>query len=69
MVARKIILAETPTAVPKDKQQSLIWFLTLENVSGSEIHARMRVVYGYAKCYHKINSELISTEIQGRTTE
>ncbi len=36
----------TPTAVSKDKQQSVIQFLMLENVSGSEIHTRMCVVYG-----------------------
>ncbi len=36
----------TLTAVPKNKQRSVIQFLTLENVSGSEIHTEMRVVYG-----------------------
>ncbi len=39
-------MAVTPTAVPKEKQRSVIRFLTLENVLFSEIHARMCVVYG-----------------------
>ncbi len=38
-------LATIPTNVPKDEQQSIIRVLTLENVSGSEIHTRMCVVY------------------------
>ncbi len=42
---RKITMAETPTAVPQDKQRSVIPFLKLENVSCSKIHARMCVVY------------------------
>ncbi len=54
----------TLTAVPKDEQLSVIWFLMLENVSGSEIHWRPRVVYG-VQCYHKINCELMSIEILG----
>ncbi len=40
---RKIMMAATPAAVPKDKQQNVIWVLTLENVSGGEIHMRMCV--------------------------
>ncbi len=40
------MLAATPTAVRKNKRQSDIRFLMLESVSGSEIHARMCVVYG-----------------------
>ncbi len=31
----------TPTAALKDVQQSVTWFLTLENVLGSEIHMKM----------------------------
>ncbi len=36
----------TLTAVPKDEQQSVTLFLTIENVLGSEIHTRMHVRYG-----------------------
>ncbi len=43
---RKITLAATPTAVPKDEQQSVVWFSILENVSDREIQVRMCVVYG-----------------------
>ncbi len=46
MVTRKITMAVTLTAVLKDEQRSVIQFLTLENVSRSEIHARMCAVYG-----------------------
>ncbi len=42
---RKIVKA-TQTAVPDDEQQSVIQFLSLENVSCSEIHMKMCVVYG-----------------------
>ncbi len=35
-------MATTLTVVPKDEQRSVIWFLTLENVSGM----RMCTVYG-----------------------
>ncbi len=41
---RKITMKTTPTALPKDKQRSDIWFSTLENVSDSEIHTRMCVI-------------------------
>ncbi len=40
------MMAATPTAVPEDKQQKVIWFLMLENVSGGEICTGMCVVYG-----------------------
>ncbi len=43
---RKITTAATLTAVPKDKQQWVIQFLMLENVSGSEKQVRMCIVYG-----------------------
>ncbi len=46
MAMRKIMMAVIPTAVPKDERQSVVCFLTLENVLGSEIYARMCVVYG-----------------------
>ncbi len=39
-------MTATLTAVPKDKQLNVIWFLTVENVLGSEIHTRMCVVCG-----------------------
>ncbi len=39
-------MAVTVTAVPKNKQQSVIWFLTLENVFGVEIYVRICMVYG-----------------------
>ncbi len=42
---RKIIMAATLTALPKDVQQS-VQFLMLENVSDSEIRVRMCVAYG-----------------------
>ncbi len=45
-MTRKITIAATPTDVHKDEQKSVIWFLKLENVSGSEIHMRMCAVYG-----------------------
>ncbi len=45
-VMRKIMLAATLSASPKDKRPSVIQFLILENVSGSEIHTRMCVTYG-----------------------
>ncbi len=41
---RRIMLVETTTDVHKGKQKSVIWFLTLENVSGSEIHVRICAV-------------------------
>ncbi len=56
-------MAAIRTAVLKDKQRSVIPFLMLENISDSEIHARMSSVYG-AECYHKLNCELMGTEIQ-----
>ncbi len=40
------MMAGTYTAVPKNKQQSVIRVLMIENVSGSEIRARICVVYG-----------------------
>ncbi len=43
---RKIMMAATLTTVSKDEQQNVIWFLTLENVLGSEIHTRICMVYG-----------------------
>ncbi len=43
---RKITMAVTPNAVPKDEQRSVIRFSLLENVLGSEIHTKMCVVYG-----------------------
>ncbi len=45
-VIRKITIAATLTAVPQDKQRSVIPFLTPENISVSEIQIRMWVVYG-----------------------
>ncbi len=42
---RKIMLASTLPAVPNDEQWTVIRFLMLENVSGSEIHMRMCVEY------------------------
>ncbi len=45
----------TLTVVPKDKQQSVIRFLMLENVSGSGGVC-------CAECYHKINCEPMGTE-------
>ncbi len=38
-------MAATRTAVLKDDQRGVIPFLTLENVSGVEIHTRMCEVY------------------------
>ncbi len=38
---RKITEVATPTAVPKEEQQSVTHFLTLENVLGSKIYERM----------------------------
>ncbi len=58
---RKITTAATLTAMHKDDQQSVIWFLMLENVPGGEIIRRMCMVY------HKINSEPMGTVIQGET--
>ncbi len=46
---RKVTITLTLTAVPKDEQRSVIQFIILKNVSGSEIHVRMCVmcvVYG-----------------------
>ncbi len=43
---RKITMSVTLTALPKDKQQSVIQLLMLENVSGSKIHVRICAVYG-----------------------
>ncbi len=39
------MLAAILTSVLKDKQGSVIWFLTLENVLGSKIHMRMCMKY------------------------
>ncbi len=39
-------MAATPTVVPQNEQRNVIYFSTVENVSGSEIHTRLRVVYG-----------------------
>ncbi len=39
-------MAVTATAVPKDQQRRVIQVLMLENVSDSEIHAKICVVYG-----------------------
>ncbi len=60
------MVAATLTAVPKDKQRSVIRFLTLENVLGSEIYVRMRMVNG-TECYHKINCELIGRDLRWDT--
>ncbi len=68
MVTRKIMMAATSTVVPNNKQQNVILFLTLENVSGREIHTEMCVVW-CTECYYKINCELMGTEIQGETNE
>ncbi len=43
---RKITMAATLIAVPKDEQWSVIQFLLVENVSTSETHERMCAVYG-----------------------
>ncbi len=40
VATRKITMAGTPATMPKDRQRSLIQFLTVENVSGSEIPLR-----------------------------
>ncbi len=45
---KKIKMAATLTAVPKNEQLGVIQFLTLENVSGSEIHVRMCMVPQHA---------------------
>ncbi len=45
MVMRKIMMAVTLTVVPEDEQRSVILFLLIENVSYSEIHMRMYVMY------------------------
>ncbi len=39
-------MAATPTAMLKDEQQNLTWFLTLENVSVSEYYTNMCTVHG-----------------------
>ncbi len=53
-------MTATQTAVPKGEQSSVVWFLTLENVSGSEIHTKKCVCsVWHAECYHKINCEPI----------
>ncbi len=39
-------MAVTLTAVPKEEGRSVIWFLALQNVSGSENHTRMCAVHG-----------------------
>ncbi len=44
----------TPTAVPKDKRWSVTQLLMLENVSGSETHASMCVVYGAQNVIKKL---------------
>ncbi len=38
-------MAGVKAAVPEDEQQSVIWVLMLENVSGSEMHARIFGMY------------------------
>ncbi len=45
-------MAATLTAVPKAEQQSVIRFLRLENVLGSEIHARMYICC--VRLYHGV---------------
>ncbi len=62
------MMTATPPAVPKDEQRSVIQFLRLENVSGSEIQMRMCMVYG-KECYHKINCESMGKKIQGGTSK
>ncbi len=54
-------MAVTPTAVLKDEQQSFIQFLMLENVSGSEIHRRISVVYGV---YNVITKSTVNQLVQ-----
>ncbi len=66
VVMGKITMAATLTAVPKDTKQSVIWFLMLESVLGSEIRVRKCVVYS-PECCHKINYESMGTEIQDGT--
>ncbi len=44
--SNRLKIIQRPTAVPWDEQRSVIWFLMLENVSGSKIHVRMCTVYG-----------------------
>ncbi len=63
---RKIMIAVTQTAVPKDEEQSVIYFLMLENVLGSEIYARMCVVYGMQNVITKSLCELMDAQIQDR---
>ncbi len=57
-------MAVTPTAVPKNKHRSVLFcFLTLKNVSGSEIHTRMCMV---GRMLSRIQCKLMDTEIQGK---
>ncbi len=46
---RKVTTAATLTAMHKDDQQSVIWFLILENVPGGEIIMRMCIISGDEK--------------------
>ncbi len=57
------MMAMTPTAVPEDELQIL--FLMIENVSGSEIHTRMYVVYDTQNAIAKSTVNSLSTENQG----
>ncbi len=58
---RKITIVATPTAVTKDDQCRVILVLTLENVSGSEIHTCrvQNVIIKWTNC------EPMGTEIEG----
>ncbi len=59
-------MAVSPIVMPMDEQRSVIRILTLENILGSKLHQRMCAVsVWYTKCYHNINCEPMSTEIQG----
>ncbi len=59
----------TPSTAPTDEQRSVIWFLMLESVSGSEIWVRMCMVWWCAECCHKINCEPAGADVQGKTNE
>ncbi len=64
-MAGRITMAVTPTAVPKDEQQSVIRFLTLENVSGIA-HTKWTVKWWVQK--FKVGQMSTSNEPQsGRT--
>ncbi len=67
-------MAATLTAVPKDKQWSVIQCLMLENDSDSEIHMRKWVVYGAQNVITKLTVnqwvqrfEVISPEFYSAT--